>query len=81
MEVHQIPKLLWGALLWWGIYLLTVSVPYGWAGIVSPIEIGYLLLFVSGVPPLEKRYADDEDFQEYAKRTNKLFPWFPKDES
>ncbi|MFW6006232.1 MAG: DUF1295 domain-containing protein, partial [Candidatus Bipolaricaulota bacterium] len=64
------------ALLWWGIYLLAVSVPYGWAGVLSPIAIGYLLLFVSGVPPLEKRYADDEDYQEYAKRTNKFFPWF-----
>lgn len=67
------------ALLWWGIYLLTVPVPYGWAGVVSPLAIGYLLLFVSGVPPLEKRYEDDEDYQEYAKRTNKFFPWFPKD--
>ncbi|MFB6215300.1 MAG: DUF1295 domain-containing protein [Candidatus Bipolaricaulia bacterium] len=69
------------ALLWWGVYLLAVSVPYGWAGVVSPIAIGYLLLFVSGVPPLEKRYEDDEEYQEYAERTNKFFPWFPKDET
>jgi len=67
------------ALLWWGIYLLTIPVSFGWAGIVSPIAIGYLLLFVSGVPPLEKRYSDDEDYQKYAERTNKFFPWFPKD--
>ncbi len=67
------------ALLWWGIYLLTVSIPYGWAGIISPIAIGYLLLFVSGVPPLEKRYEDVEEYQKYAKRTNKFFPWFPRD--
>ncbi|MBS3787384.1 DUF1295 domain-containing protein [Candidatus Bipolaricaulota bacterium] len=69
------------ALLWWGIYLLTVSVPYGWAGVVSPIAIGYLLLFVSGVPPLEKRYEEDEEYQEYAERTNKFFPWFPEDKT
>ena len=67
------------ALLWWGIYLLAVSVPYGWVGIISPLAIGYLLLFVSGVPPLEKRYEGDEDYQEYAKETNKFFPWFPQD--
>jgi len=66
------------ALLWWGIYLLTLSVSFGWAGILGPITIGYLLLFVSGVPPLEKRYEDDEDYQKYAEKTNKFFPWFPK---
>ncbi len=66
------------ALLWWGIFLLALSVPYGWAGFMGPITIGYLLLFVSGVPPLEERYADDEDYQNYAKKTNKFFPWFPK---
>ena len=65
------------ALLWWGVFLLGISVPYGWAGVFSPLAIGYLLLFVSGVPPLEKRYADDEDYQEYARRTNKFIPWFP----
>ena len=67
------------ALLWWGIYLLTFSVSYGWAGFISPIAIGYLLLFVSGVPLLEEHYADDTDYQKYAKKTNKFFPWFPKD--
>ncbi|MFB6291098.1 MAG: DUF1295 domain-containing protein [Candidatus Bipolaricaulia bacterium] len=69
------------ALLWWGVYFLAASGPYGWTGVLSPIAIGYLLLFVSGVPPLEKRYEDDEDYQEYAKRTNKFFPWFPRDKS
>ncbi len=66
------------ALLWWGIYLITFSVSYGWAGFISPITIGYLLLFVSGVPLLEEHYADDEDYQRYAEKTNKFFPWFPK---
>ncbi len=67
------------ALLWWGIYLLAISVPYGWTGFVGPITIGFLLLFVSGVPMLEKRYEDDEEYQDYASRTNKFFPWFPGD--
>ncbi len=67
------------ALLWWGIYLLTFSVSFGWAGFISPIAIGYLLLFVSGVPLLEEHYADDEDYQKYAEKTNKFFPWFPSE--
>ncbi|ADQ14265.1 DUF1295 domain-containing protein [Halanaerobium hydrogeniformans] len=65
-------------LIWWGVYIITLSVSGGWKFIYSPILITLLLLFVSGVPLLEKRYADDEEYQEYAEKTNKFFPWFPK---
>ncbi|MFW6000854.1 MAG: DUF1295 domain-containing protein [Halanaerobium sp.] len=66
-------------LIWWGIYLITAAVSGGWKFIYSPLLITFLLLFVSGVPLLEKRYADDEEYQKYAEKTNKFFPWFPKD--
>jgi len=65
-------------LIWWGVYIITLSVQGGWKFIYSPLLITLLLLFVSGVPLLEKRYADDEEYQEYAEKTNKFFPWFPK---
>ncbi|MFO7815319.1 MAG: DUF1295 domain-containing protein [Halanaerobiales bacterium] len=67
------------ATMWWGIFLIGLSIPGSWIFIISPITITYLLLFVSGVPLLEEKYADDEEFQEYAKRTNKFFPWFPSE--
>jgi len=66
------------ALLWWGIFLLAVRVPGGWAGVISPLLIGFLLRFVSGVPLLERKYADNPRFREYAARTNAFFPWFEK---
>lgn len=66
------------ATMWWGIFIISLSIPGSWIFIISPLTITYLLLFVSGVPLLEKRYADDSEFQEYAKKTNKFFPWFPK---
>jgi steroid 5-alpha reductase family enzyme len=66
------------ATMWWGIFLLALSVPLGWSGIVSPLTITLLLLFVSGVPMLEKKYKDNPEFQAYARVTNKFFPWFPK---
>lgn len=66
-------------LIWWGIFIITLSVSGGWKFIYSPILITYLLLFVSGVPLLEKRYADDEEYQKYAEKTNKFFPWLPKE--
>lgn len=68
------------ALLWWGVFLMAVSVPYGWLGFFSPLVIDYLLLKVSGVPLVEERYAGNEEFQAYAERTNKIIPWFPEED-
>ena len=67
------------ATMWWGIFLLSLAVPLGWSGIISPVVITLLLLYVSGVPMLEKKYKDNPEFQEYAKKTNRFFPWFPKE--
>jgi steroid 5-alpha reductase family enzyme len=66
------------AALWWGIFIIALSVPGGWAAIVSPLTISFLLLKVSGVTMLEKKYAGNEEFAEYARRTSSFFPWFPK---
>lgn len=66
------------ATMWWGIFLIALSIPGGIITIISPLTITILLLFVSGVPLLEKSMADNKDFQEYMKETNKFFPWFPK---
>ncbi len=64
--------------VWWGIYLIALSVPGGWAAVVSPLTITLLLLKVSGIPMLEKKYAGNPDFAAYSRRTSAFFPWFPK---
>ncbi|MFZ2052942.1 MAG: DUF1295 domain-containing protein [Candidatus Aminicenantales bacterium] len=66
------------AALWWGIFLIALSVRGGWVAIVSPLTISLLLLKVSGVTMLEKKYAGNEEFAAYARRTSAFFPWFPK---
>ena len=66
------------AALWWGIWLIALSVDSGWAAIISPLTISFLLLKVSGVKMLEKKYAGNEEFAAYARRTSPFFPWFPK---
>ncbi len=63
---------------WWGIFLIALSVPGGWTAVISPLTISFLLLLVSGVAMLEKKYAGNEEFAEYARRTNAFFPWVPK---
>lgn len=64
--------------MWWGIFLIALSIPRGWTAIISPLLITFLLLRVSGVVMLETKYKDNKEFMEYAKRTNAFFPWFPK---
>jgi len=66
------------ATMWWGIYVISLSLPNSFWLIISPLTITILLLYVSGVPMLEKKFADDPKFQEYARETSKFFPWFPK---
>lgn len=66
------------AVLWWGIFLICLPSNSGIIGIMSPILMTYLLMFVSGVPMLENHYKDHYEYQEYAKVTNKFFPWVPK---
>lgn len=66
------------AVLWWGLFLIAVSAPGGWMAVVSPALITLLLVKVSGVPLLEKRYADDPAFQAYRKQTSVFIPCFPK---
>lgn len=61
---------------WWGIFIIAVfAVPeYWWIAIIGPIVITALLIFVSGVPLTEKHFANKPGWEEYKKRTSKLFP-------
>ncbi|HDQ45445.1 MAG TPA: DUF1295 domain-containing protein [bacterium] len=65
-------------LVWWGLFVIALSAPWGWAAVISPLLITFLLLKVSGVPLLEKRYAGVPEYREYARRTPVFIPWFPK---
>lgn len=64
--------------LWWGIFLFAVSLPFGFLTIISPITITLLILYVSGIPMLEKKYEKNDEFAEYKKRTSVFFPLPPK---
>ena len=66
------------ALMWWGIFLIALDCTGGVFTIIGPIVITCLLLFVSGIPMTEKRYAGRADFEEYKKKTSAFIPWPPK---
>ena len=71
-------------LLWWGLFIMITPYLGGISllTIIGPIFITFILLFVSGIPMLEKsynqKYGKDKEYQEYKRSTSKLIPWFPK---
>jgi len=64
--------------MWWGIFILALSSPWGMLSIIGPLTISYLILKVSGIPILEKKYEGVTAFQEYKRTTSAFIPWFPK---
>ncbi len=60
--------------LWWGIYLIALAVPGGWMTVIGPMTITALILGVSGIPMLEKKYEGNREFDEYKRRTSAFFP-------
>ena len=63
---------------WWGLFLIALSGAWGWTAAVSPLLITFMLLKVSGVSLLEKKYAGNPEFAAYARRTSLFIPWFPR---
>ena len=64
--------------LWWGVWLIACSVPGGWKTVFGPITITVLILLVSGIPLLERKYEGNVEFKEYQRRTSAFFPLPPK---
>lgn len=64
--------------LWWGIFCVAIGTPGGWVTIIGPLLITYLILFVSGVPMLEKLYEGNPEYKRYQARTSRFFPMPPR---
>ena len=70
------------ALVWWGIFVLVYPFLSGYLYLVvlGPVTITTLLLFVSGIPLLEKSYdakfKNNKEYQLYKRKTSIFIPWF-----
>jgi steroid 5-alpha reductase family enzyme len=60
--------------LWWGFWLFSGFSQYWVFGILGPLTITGLILGVSGIPMLEKRYKGNKDYKAYQKKTSAFFP-------
>jgi steroid 5-alpha reductase family enzyme len=58
---------------WWGIGLIGFTTG-NLLLLISPVTITILILFISGIPLLEKKYQDSKDWQEYVAKTPPLIP-------
>jgi steroid 5-alpha reductase family enzyme len=71
-------------LVWWGLFVYAVPVLHGaaFAVIAGPLFITLLLLFVSGIPLLERsadeKYGSDPAYRDYKRRTSILVPLPPR---
>lgn len=73
------PNYFGDAVVWWGIWLVACSAPWGFWTIVSPALMTFLLLRVSGVALLERGLARSKPgWAEYAARTSAFVPWPPR---
>jgi len=62
------------AVLWWGLWLITVPLTGGWATVVSPIVMTLLLRYVSGVPLAEELMRGRDGWDDYVRRTPIFVP-------
>jgi steroid 5-alpha reductase family enzyme len=65
-------------LMWWGIFIIALSVEKGFITIITPITITFLLLFVTGIPWIEKAMAQNPEYHAYKRITSAFIPWFVK---
>jgi steroid 5-alpha reductase family enzyme len=65
--------------VWWGLFVIALSTPYGVWTVVSPVLMSLLLLRVSGVPLLERSmHKRRPGYVDYVKRTSAFFPRPPR---
>lgn len=61
---------------WWGLFIIAFQVQSGLYSIIGPLTITILIVFVSGIPMLERSFVGRPGFEEYKKKTSVFIPWF-----
>jgi len=67
------------ALLWWGLWLIALPTPFGWATVLGPVTITVLLRFVSGVPLAERAMEGRPGWDRYVRETSPFVPMPPRE--
>jgi len=72
------PNYFFQSLLWWGLFLMALPAPWGWAALAAPLAMLHFLLHVTGIPLTEKLSLQKrgEAYRRYQRTTSALVPWF-----
>jgi len=63
----------------WGLFVIALATPWGWAGVLGPLTMTVLLLRVSGVALLERSIGRRRPaYSDYQRRTSAFLPWPPR---
>jgi steroid 5-alpha reductase family enzyme len=72
------PNYFGDTLVWWAYALFCLASGSYWP-VVGSVLMTFLIIKVSGVALLEVSLKNKKpDYQEYVRKTNAFFPWFPK---
>jgi steroid 5-alpha reductase family enzyme len=78
-SISRHPNYFGEIVVWIGVSVSAFSGVQTWSVFVSPVFIALLLIFVSGIPMLERKadtvYGNDEKYQQYKKGTPTLVPF------
>ena len=66
------------ATMWWGYFIIALTLENGWMTFFGPVIITFILIYVTGIPLVERRSMKNPEYVEYAKNTSKFIPWFPR---
>ena len=73
------PNYFGDCIAWWGIFVVALAAPRGWASLPGPALMTFLLLRVSGVALLERSIGKRRPgYAEYAARVPAFFPRPPR---
>ena len=66
-------------LIWWGLAVMVLPLPFGSIALISPLLITYIVAKVTG-PMLEKIFLEKygNEYKEYMRKTSYFIPWIPK---
>lgn len=73
------------ALVWWGVWSVASGVfavnSFFYFSVLAPVYVCVILLFLSGIPTLEKpwnkKYGSNADYRRYKKSVPPFIPFFP----
>ena len=60
--------------LWWGVWFIVLSAPFGLYAVIAPVTITILILGVSGIPMTERGFLGNPEFEAYKRKTSAFFP-------